>query len=127
MPSYLCASGHHFSAPAPRCPYPACTAEIRPTAMHPSTDGDVPTFKHLPKLPDAPLSVPESSSSPSPGTKHAIRWWAYAADGSRVRRTSDMKDKFFKWDATCAPCGWDSDTGGDTMTNVDKLVQEHKR
>lgn len=126
MPSYLCANRHHFTAPRPGCPYPGCNAEIRPTAVHPSTDGGVPNFKSLPKLPDQPLSTPLPASAPTPGTRHAIRWWAYAADGERVRRTSDMKDKHYKWDATCS-CGWDSATGGDTMTNVDKLAQEHKQ
>lgn len=126
--SYLCANGHHFSAPKPRCPYPNCTAEVRPTAMSPSTDGTKPSFKHLPKLPETELLAPLPASSPAPGPtptgKHSIRWWAYV-DRGRSRRTSSMRNLEFRWDATCS-CGWDSDTGGDTMNNVEKLVKEHK-
>lgn len=129
MKSYLCASGHHFRAVKPRCPYPGCTAEVRPTAMDPSTDGTKPSFKHLPKLAEAPLSVPLPASNLAPvnsaPARHSIRWWAYI-DRGRSRRTSSMKDNEFRWDATCS-CGWDSDTGGDTMTNVDKLAKEHKQ
>jgi hypothetical protein len=124
MQSFLCAQGHHFRAPRPACPSPGCTAEIRPTAMDPSTDGGKPSFKHLPRLPDAPLSSPLPASSPAPSTRHAIRWWA-VIDGERIRRTSTMKDSG-NWDATCS-CGWDSRTGGALMGYVDKLVQEHKR
>lgn len=68
MQSYLCAKGHHFSSRSPLCPYPGCTAEIRPTAMDPSTDGDKPSFKHLPRLPDA-APLPASENSPPPGAR----------------------------------------------------------
>lgn len=122
MNNYLCANKHHFRSKTPRCPSPGCNAEVRPTAISPSTDGSVPNFKHLPRLPGQPAGRP----SPIPdGTKHSIRWWAYI-DSGRSRRTSSMRDNEYRWDATCA-CGWDSATGGDTMANVDKLVAEHKR
>lgn len=121
MNSYLCANGHHFTSPSPRCPRVGCTAEIRPTAQSP-LGGSVPDFKHLPRLAGAPAPA---SSPASDGTKHAIRWWAVFAS-ERVRRTSTMKDNDYVWDATCS-CGWDSRTGGATMGHVDQLVQEHKR
>ena len=120
---YLCANRHHFAARSPVCPYPGCTAEVRPTTMDP-LQGDIPAFEKLRRLPDAPLESPLPASSPAPAATHSIRWWAYI-DGVRSRRTSSMKDGEYRWDATCS-CGWDSDTGGDTMGNVDKLVQEHK-
>jgi hypothetical protein len=125
MRSYLCAQGHHFRSPLPRCPASNCTAEVRPTAMDPSTDGTKPSFKHLPRLPDTPLSAPLPASSAAPGTRHAIRWWAIV-DGERVRRTSAMKDSDHDWAATCGPCGWEADMIG-AMGEVDKLVQEHKK
>jgi len=127
MKSFLDAAGHHFRSATPRCPYPGCTAEVRPTAMDPSTDGDKPSFKHLPKLADAPLEAPLPASSPvpaaTPTVKHSIRWWA-VVDGERVRRKSDMKDSEHVWEATCS-CEWESPWSG-TMADVDKLVQEHK-
>lgn len=120
MKSYLCANRHHFTSRTPRCPSPGCTAEVRPTAMDPSTDGGKPSFEKLPRLAGQP-PVPEPVAS----AKHSTRWWAYV-EGQRSRRTSAMADSAYLWDATCS-CGWDSDTGGDTMGNVDKLVLEHKR
>jgi hypothetical protein len=168
---FLCANRHHFAASRPTCPYPGCTAEVRPTSMDP-LQGDIPAFEKLRRLDGdkgtcpvcgrqdvsltyrgalrshkgttefdlatdgvcsgshgAPLSTPLPASEPPPAAtptgKHSIRWWAYI-DRGRSRRTSSMKDNEYRWDATCS-CGWDSDTGGDTMGNVDKLVQEHKR
>jgi len=92
--------------------------------MSPSTDGGKPSFKHLPRL--NPEEAAATPTTPVTGGKHAIRWWAYV-DGKRVRRRSDMRDGAYRWDATCGPCGWDSNTGGDTMAAVDQQVQEHKR
>lgn len=114
MKSYLCANRHHFTSRNPRCPSPGCDAEVRPTAMAPTTDGSPPSFQHLPKLADRPAPV----------VAHRIRWWAYI-DSGRSRRTSPMKDNEFLWDATCS-CGWDSATKS-TMGAIEKLVEEHKR
>lgn len=124
LKNYLCANRHHFRSATATCPTPSCAAEVRPTDAHPLHD-PTPAFAKLPPLPPDERPAP-APATPAPGVKHAIRWWAYV-DGERVRRTSSMKDGDFGWDATCAPCGWDSRTGGALMSSVDRLVQDHKK
>lgn len=129
MKSYLCANRHHFHSTTPTCPTGGCTAEVRPTAVHP-LHGRAPAFEKLPQLPEdqRPAATPAPAPTPSPaaqdGVKHSIRWWAVVGDGERVRRTSGMKDTG-NWDATCS-CGWDSRTGGVIMNEVDRMAQAHK-
>jgi hypothetical protein len=136
MKSYLCANRHHFHSERPVCPTPECTAEVRPTSVHP-LHGAAPAFDKLPKLSGAdplpaPETKPEAASADKGGasgtTRHSVRWWTYV-DGARVRWAKGCDNDHT--DATCA-CGWDSATGrspeitGEPLNAVKRLVKAHK-
>jgi len=58
-------------------------------------------------------------------TKHSIRYFAIDG-GNRIPNNRSMGTKTWKWDATCAPCGWDSQTGGVDHAKIVELVAGHK-
>lgn len=129
MNNYLCANRHHFRSTSPLCPTPGCTAEVRPTKAHPLHDA-APDFKRLKPLthgeekvaPVVPPTARERSSHSGVATKHSCKWWVYES-GNRVRWYQGCDDSAS--DATCS-CGWDSNTGGQPLRDIERLVKDHK-
>ncbi len=56
-------------------------------------------------------------------TAHRIRWYVVLPSG-RLPHTAQMRGTW-AYDVVCS-CGWDSHTGGGTLTYLRSLVTEHK-
>jgi hypothetical protein len=54
---------------------------------------------------------------------HKVAWWVHTDEG-KIRHTAEMRGAW-GYDVTCS-CGWNTNTGGATLTYMRREVSMHK-